>query len=177
VRKRTVLPSTSTRKAHGVRYPRALAQLAFQRARNEEKKRQPVTRSTTACGSCACSRARGSRALVGSGGRRRVGDVDWGRGRRRGSLVRRYFTSHIKVPCIRKPKVERGGRTRCARRCASPVRCRHRGSSRRWPTVRPPTRSSAKCSPIFNHTSSTRWISMGCRDQADQRRRRDVVRG
>ena len=40
VRKRTVLPSASTRKSHDVRYPRAVAQLAFQRARTEEKKRE-----------------------------------------------------------------------------------------------------------------------------------------
>jgi hypothetical protein len=93
-----------------------------------------------------------------------------------------YFSSRLfqlptkRCSCISQPKVGAGGRTRCARRCASPLGCDDRGSPGHYQTVWPPTSCSETCPPTFTFTSST-ILDKGRRDQAHQRRCRDVARG
>ena len=105
-----------------MRYASAVTQLTFQRARTEDKKRQRAAAIVEAARSLALESGVASVTLTGVANRAGV----------HYSAVRRYFTSHKEVLLhLAAEGWVRFGRTRCARRCASPVRCRHRGSPRR----------------------------------------------
>jgi AcrR family transcriptional regulator len=83
---RFILPAP-IRKSRDVRYPRAVAQLAFQRARTAEKKRQRAAALVEAARSLARENGVASVTLTGVANRAGV----------HYSAVRRYFTSHKEV--------------------------------------------------------------------------------
>jgi AcrR family transcriptional regulator len=87
VRKRTVPPRGSTLKSHRVRYAGTVAQLAFQRARTEEKKRQRAAALVEAARSVAVETGVASVTLTAVANRAGV----------HYSAVRRYFASHKEV--------------------------------------------------------------------------------
>lgn len=74
-------------KSHGVRYPLAVAQLGFQRARTEENKRQRAAALVEAARSLALETGVASVTLTAVAGRAGI----------HYSAVRRYFTSHKEV--------------------------------------------------------------------------------
>lgn len=76
--------SGSSRKSHAVRYPGTVVQLAFQRARTEEKKRQRAAALMESARSLALEAGVASVTLTGVANRAGV----------HYSAVRRYFTSH-----------------------------------------------------------------------------------
>ena len=87
VRKGTLSSPASTYKSRHVRYPRAVIQHTFQRARTEDKKRQRAAAIVEAARSLALERGVASVTLTGVANRAGV----------HYSAVRRYFTSHKEV--------------------------------------------------------------------------------
>lgn len=87
VRKRTLPRAVSPRKSHYVRYPRAVVELSFQRARTEEKKRQRAEALIEAARGLALEKGVASVTLTAVANRAGI----------HYSAVRRYFGSHKEV--------------------------------------------------------------------------------